>query len=411
MPREVYALAGVAFCVALGFGIVAPIIPVFAKEFGVSTFLASATISVFALMRLISAPGAGWLVDRLGERTVLTSGLAIVAISSALAGLSQTYVQLLVLRGAGGIGSAMFTVSAFSLLLRVAAPEQRGRASGLYQSGFLTGALAGPVVGSIVVAQWSIRAPFFVYAITLAAASVVGLAALAHTPLAERQAANATADESTGRSALFAALRQRAYVTALAVNFSNGFVAFGFRSALIPLFVVEGLRQEASITGRGFFVAAVVQLPLLALAGSMSDRRGRKPALIVGALAMAIPMALLAIPQFETLVLFYLAMAVLGISAAFLASAPAAVVGDITEGRRSGPVIAAFSMSSDLGIIAGPLVAGALVDLTGSFAFAFATGAVISGVTLLLCATMPETLRKARQTPESPAAQQLSDQD
>jgi len=85
LPREVAVLTTVAFCVALGFGIVAPVIPVFAKSFGVSALEASAVVSVFALMRLISATPAGWLVNRVGERTVLWVGLSIVAISSAVA--------------------------------------------------------------------------------------------------------------------------------------------------------------------------------------------------------------------------------------------------------------------------------------------------------------------------------------
>ena len=293
----------------------------------------------------------------------------------------------------------------------MAAPEQRGRASGLYQTGFLTGALAGPVVGSIVVAQWSIRAPFFVYAITLTLAALVGLLALVHTPLADRAAPGEESDDQqSGLSAFWAALRMRAYVSALSVNFSNGFVAFGFRSALIPLFVVEGLRRDASITGQGFFVAALAQLPLLAYAGGIADRRGRKPAMIFGSLMLVASMGILAVPALETLPWFFVSMALLGVSGAFLAAAPAAVVGDVTDGRRSGPVIAGFSMSSDLGIIVGPLAAGALVDATGSFAFAFATGAAISAVTLALCATMPETLRRTSQTPPSPAAREISDQ-
>ena len=129
LPGEVGVLAAIAFCVALGFGIVAPAIPVFARTFGVTALLAGAVISVFALMRLITSPGAGALVNRVGERVVLSTGLAIVAVSSFFAGFAQDYVQLLVLRGVGGIGSAMFTVSAMALLLRVAGPEQRGRAA------------------------------------------------------------------------------------------------------------------------------------------------------------------------------------------------------------------------------------------------------------------------------------------
>lgn len=174
LPREVGVLAGIAFCVALGFGIVAPALPVFARTFGVSAFLAAAVISVFAFMRLITAPAAGGLVNRIGERVVLSAGLIIVAVSSLLAGFSQTYSQLLVLRGVGGIGSAMFTVSAMALLLRTAGPNQRGQASSAFQAGFLFGGITGPAVGGIVVGI-SIRMPFFVYAATLAVAAVVAI--------------------------------------------------------------------------------------------------------------------------------------------------------------------------------------------------------------------------------------------
>ena len=88
LPPEVAVLTAVAFSVALGFGIVAPAIPLFAKDFGVSNFAAGAVVSVFALVRFASAPVAGRLVDRLGERLVLATGIGIVGVSSLLAGLS-----------------------------------------------------------------------------------------------------------------------------------------------------------------------------------------------------------------------------------------------------------------------------------------------------------------------------------
>ena len=71
-------LSAVAFSVALGFGIVAPAIPLFAKHFDVDNTQAVAVVSAFALMRLISAPFAGRLVDRLGERVMLATGIGIV---------------------------------------------------------------------------------------------------------------------------------------------------------------------------------------------------------------------------------------------------------------------------------------------------------------------------------------------
>ena len=163
LPREVTVLTAVAFAVAVGFGVVAPAIPVFARDFGVGRTAAGAVISAFAFMRLVSALASGRLVNRVGERVVLATGIGIVAVSSALAGLSQSYTQLLLLRGVGGVGSAMFTVSAISLLLRVVDADQRGRAMSMWQTGFLLGAIAGPAIGGPLT-DISLRAPFFVYA-------------------------------------------------------------------------------------------------------------------------------------------------------------------------------------------------------------------------------------------------------
>src|SRR3954471_20030342 len=98
--------------VALGFGRVARALPLFAREFGVGRAAAGAVVSAFALMRLVMAPFVGRLVNAVGERVLLVAGIGVVAVSSALAGLAQSYWQLLVLRGAGGIGSIMFSVRA-----------------------------------------------------------------------------------------------------------------------------------------------------------------------------------------------------------------------------------------------------------------------------------------------------------
>jgi MFS transporter, DHA1 family, multidrug resistance protein len=91
LPPEVRALTGVAFMVALGFGLVAPALPLFAREFGVGNAAAGAVVSVFALMRLVMAPFVGRLVNAVGERVLLAAGIGVVAVSSALAGLSQSY--------------------------------------------------------------------------------------------------------------------------------------------------------------------------------------------------------------------------------------------------------------------------------------------------------------------------------
>lgn len=67
LPREVAVLATIAFFVALGFGILIPSLPVFASTFGVNAFQAGLVISAFALVRFVTAPLAGILVNRWGR--------------------------------------------------------------------------------------------------------------------------------------------------------------------------------------------------------------------------------------------------------------------------------------------------------------------------------------------------------
>ena len=408
LPVEVSVLASIAFFVALGFGIVIPSIPIFADSFGVSALAASAVVSAFALMRFVSSPFAGAWTNRFGERTVLAAGLAIVAVSSLVAGLSQSFLQLLLLRGIGGIGSAMFTVSAMALLLRVVGIDQRGQASAAWQGGFLVGGVAGPAIGGILLAI-SIRAPFFFYAGTLAIATVVALVFLSPVRLAAREAAvlasdsgaDATVRES-GWTELKQALGNGAYRAALAVNLVTGLTTFGLRAALIPLFVVQGLQQGPSLSGWAFLVAAIVQAVFLVPAGRLTDRRGRRPAMMIGSIATVVGMLMLILDDLATgslslaLLIFFGSMAVMAIGSAFLGSAPTAVVGDIMGGRQGGSVVATYQMVSDIGAVIGPLLGGLLLDLYG-FEWAFAFGAAVAAVGLIFVIAMPETLRSRAQ--------------
>ena len=140
----------------------APDIPAFARHFGVSTAAAASVVSAFALMRIVGALPAGRLADRFGQPVVMAAGIAIVAVSSIVAAFSGSFAELIILRGAGGLGSAMFGVSAQTLLLVSVSSEQRGRASGLFSAGFLVGGISGPAVGGVI-AAWSERAPFIIY--------------------------------------------------------------------------------------------------------------------------------------------------------------------------------------------------------------------------------------------------------
>ena len=439
LPRDVAVLSFVAFAVALGYGIAAPAIPVYARTFGVSAFVASTVISGFALMRLVSAGPAGLAVERWGERRIMSLGIWIVALSSLATALAGSFPALLVLRGLGGVGSAMFTVSAMALLLRTAGPAQRGRASGAWQAGFLFGGVAGPAVGGVVTA-WSIRAPFVVYGGTLIVAGLIAARFLSHEEAGVRAAtvsdpttppgvsdsdadldgvehvvaavgdapehghAEITDDPrgpASGPTTLRAALRSAAYRAALTVNLSTGFIVFGLRISIVPLFVTEGMSMGVSWVGAGFVVAAAVQAVTLIPAGRRADRSGRRGALLVGTLALGASMLLLALGSGA--VGFLLAMGCSGLASAFLGAASAAVVGDVTRGQSGGRVVSGYQMIGDLGAILGPLAAGALADALG-FHWAFAAGVAVAAVAFATVVAMPETLRRAASAPPGASA-------
>ncbi|MGY1671940.1 MFS transporter [Geodermatophilus sp. SYSU D00710] len=381
LPREVGVLAVVAFVVALGFGIVAPAIPLFARSFGVGTTAVGLAVSAFAFFRFVSAFGGGSLVERLGERLVLAAGLVLVALTTGLAGLATSFPVFLTLRAAGGIGSAMFTVAALALLLRVSPPTHRGRAAATYQGGFILGGIAGPAAGGLLTTL-SPRLPFLLYAGFLLVAGAVAMVLLRSPDDDGVGVAAAAPDLSDRPLPLRAALRSRAYVAALVANLGIGWVLFGVRNSLVPLYVTEELGRTAAWAGAGLLAGSAAQALGLLRSGRLADTWGRRPSLVLGAAVGTAAMAVLVLPPATGA--FLLSMATYGLAASLLASVPAALVGDVSP-ARGGRVVAVFQMSADLGAVAGPLVAGWLTDVASyQVAFAVSTAVVAAGLVAAL---------------------------
>ncbi|MBA3745087.1 MAG: MFS transporter [Sporichthya sp.] len=395
MPREVWVLAAVAFSVALGFGIVAPVIPIFAREFGVGQTAAGLVISAFAFMRLCFSPFGGWLVNKFGERVIMATGIGIVAVSSLLTGLSQNYEQMLALRAIGGVGSVMFSVSAQSLMLRSVPTSMRGQASSRFYGGFLLGGLTGPALGGLL-GGITLRLPFFLYAGTLTVAGAIAMVFLHRSAKVEDTAA-ADVPVTTLRTAL----KDRGYQAALAVNAGTGWAIFGIRSSLVPLFVVEALHRGTVWVGLGLLVGSITDVILLQKTGKLADSIGRRPMLLGGTALGAGGALVLAFAPHLPAYLF--AMALLGAASSMLSVGPSAVVGDVVQGR-GGTVVSTFGMASDLGAVVGPLVAGALAEHAG-YGAAFTSTALVLTIGFVMAVRMPETMHRAA---ERKAAEQKS---
>ncbi|MEU8196529.1 MFS transporter [Microbispora amethystogenes] len=370
LPREVKILTAVAFTVAVGFGIQSPAIPVFAGEFGVGSAAVGAVVSAFAFMRLATGLPGGRLVNRFGERTVLTTGMALLAVTSVLAGLSSNYQQLLIFRGLCGVGSALYTVSAMNMLLRVTPASHRGRATGYFQGGYYLGTVTGPALGGGLLGV-SPRLPFFVYGVAVTVAGVIATVALARAALVTPPPRVGSAGPGIS---LARALRSRSYLAALTTNFGLGWAVFGVRVSVLPLYLLVVIKASATWIGVGLAVGAVLQAACLPVAGRVADLWGRRPSLLLG--QGLILGCLVMVTAWQTLAVYLAAFALMGLGTAFCTTGGAATVGDVTQGR-GGTVVAGYQMTADLGMTVGPLVAGQIAA-SYSYEVAFlSTGAVV----------------------------------
>jgi len=382
LPREVSVLIAASFFVAVGFGIVLPAIPVFAKSFGVNNAAIGLMVSAFAITRFASGLISGFMVDKFGERAVFSSGVFMVALFTFLAGLSQSYEQLLFFRAAGGLGSSMFSVAAGSVIMRSVDDANRGRAQSVYQGSFLLGGIAGPAIGGLL-SVISLRAPFFVYSGLLLCSGAVAFFFLKGDKIGKEDKNADTSEHTTVREAL----AMKPYRIALVLSFIGAWVFFGLRASILPIFITEELNSTTAAVGFGLALSAVVQGLILLKAGRCADEKGRRAASIIGAQVVLLGVLLL---TFSVHVWMYLlAMAILGFGGAFISITPASIVGDVIKGK-GGKVIAIFQMAGDAGMMVGPIIIGAVSDFY-SYRTAFGLSAAIFVIALVLVYQIPET--------------------
>lgn len=395
IPREIWVLLVANLVIALGYGLVAPALPEFARSFDVTRAAATFVVSAFALMRLTFAPVSGRLVSRLGERRVYLTGLTIVSASTLACAFAQTYWQLLAFRAAGGIGSTMFTVSALALLLRLAPTDLRGQTSGLFSAGFLIGSITGPLLGAALIG-FGLRMPFVAYAIALSIASLVvatQLRGVGGRPVPVGDGASDLPPALT----FVQALSLPTYRAILASSFTQGFASMGVRVALVPLFVTDatGLGLGSGWSGVVLAVYAVGNVAAIAVAGRLSDRLGRRPLMLPGLALMALGTAPLGFAH--TLWLTCALSLVAGAGSGLFAPTHQAALGDLVAARApGGTALAAFQMTSDIGGVTGPIIAGFIADRLG-FGPAFAVSGTVAMVAFIFW------LRARETAPDVPA--------
>jgi MFS family permease len=404
--RSVLVVVGAIFVTMLGFGLIVPVLPLFARSFGVGASEVGLLLTSFALMRLVFDVVAGPLVDRFGERLIATAGAAIVGISSGLSAFAPNYPVLLVFRSIGGAGSSIMFAAAMNHLIHTVPSTRMARTMSLYYASFLLGTVLGQPLGGVIAEVFGLASPLLFYAGTCFISAGMIYRYFTDRPGRRRKApapgsreevlAESEAPVGTTWGRVRGLLSGRAFMVALAAN-AVAFWALGaVRFTLVPLFASDRLRLSESGIGAILGAAAIAQFAVMWKAGSLADSVGRKPVLVPALAGMGAAIGIIGwADQVWTLVLALVAM---GLATAFVGVVPAAIVADVAPKKISGTAVGLYRFAGDVGFVLGPIVAGVVTDLAG-FAPAFIVIGAPLLVVSLLSIGMPETLKASRRRP------------
>ncbi len=365
--KKIFPILGLSiFSSMVGIGIIAPLLPIYAKNLGATGIWIGVIFAGYAISRTFILPFAGRLSDRRGRKRIMTGGLLTFTVTSFVYVLANDVFSLLAIRLLQGAASAFVQPVAQAYIGDLAPEGEEGRWMGFFNATFLLGWGCGPLMGGILTDYFGMDSAFYVMG-GLNALACVGVAIFL--------------PEVAGREQQ--AVPKSSYMDMMRSKLSRGLFSFqignashrGVVQSFIPIFAGLSIGLKPSLIGMILSVlvlgAGVVQI----FSGRLADRFNRRLIVILGSIGILVSMAL--IPQ---AVGFWSLMAFLAIAIAGDASAlPSASALVIDEGRKygMGASMAVFNMGMGVGMSIGPILAGLAADLLGvDFAFYF-TAAVM----------------------------------
>ncbi|MEM9561308.1 MAG: MFS transporter [Actinomycetota bacterium] len=376
--ERLLVICGSTVLVMAGQGVVGPVLPLFARDFGVGAAVVGLTFTAFGLARLLLNIPAGLWADRRGRRFLLVGGPLITAIGMIGSGLAPSIWVLLAWRLVAGAGSALYMTGAQIYVIDIAAPEQRARYIATNQGALLVGVSAGPAIGGLLADGFGLRAPFLVVGGAAVLTAIYGWYRLPETRDAAAEAeAAAEPIDPRARRAFFRSPSFLAVGLVAAAVFSIR----GSRQTLVPLYASEEFGLTAGRIGLIFTGLGIVGLVLIGPAGVAADRIGRKPLIVPTGYIAAVGVVASAFAP--TVELFVAGLLFSAIGTGISGPAPAAFVADIAPEQLRGSAMGVYRTYGDLGIVLSPPLSGALADAT-SLPLALAA----NGVFLALAVTV-----------------------
>lgn len=358
-----------------GQGVVGPILPLFARDFGVGAAVVGLTFTAFGIARLALNIPAGIWADRRGRRFLLVGGPLITSVGMIGSGLAPSIWVLLAWRVVAGAGSALYMTGAQIYLIDIAEPHQRARYIATNQGALLVGVSAGPAIGGLLADGFGLRAPFLVVGGAAILTAIYGWYRLPETR--DRAAAEAAAKADPIAPADRRKFFRSPSFLAVGLVAAAIFSIRGSRQTLVPLYASEEFGLGPSQIGLLFTGLGLVGLVLIGPAGFAADRFGRKPLIVPTGYIAAVGVVASAFAP--TLTLFVAGLLFSAIGTGISGPAPAAFVADIVPEQLRGAAMGVYRTYGDLGIVLSPPLSGALADAT-SLPLALAANGVLLAV-------------------------------
>ena len=343
----------------VGFGIVLPILPIYAKRFHISSFRAALLVAAFSGASFVFSPIWGRISDRFGRKPVLLVSLAGTAVGSLLTGVASGFALLLVGRIVDGASGASVSV-AQAAAADLAKPSERARLFGLLGAAFGVGFVAGPALGALA-ALWGPRLPFYLAAGLAALNTVIAARRLPETLGVGSKAPVGL--QAGGWTGLLGGPPAR-LVPLLGVAFA-AVVAFSGFEATFALFGQRrlgfGIASAAAVFTAVGAVIVVVQAGAVA---PVVRRVGEGRTLIAGLLLNVLGLALLSAAR--SWAVAAPALLALTVGQGVVQTTMASVLAGRAAPGRRGRALGAQQSAGGLGRVVGPAVGGALLGVHAS---------------------------------------------
>jgi MFS family permease len=380
MRRLLFLASAMIFFDVAFFAAIAPLLPEYADELGLSKAEAGILSAAYAAGTLLASLPAGVVASWIGPRRTVIIGLLLLGCSSLVFGFAKAIGLLDGARFVQGIAGALIWSGALTWLITTAPEERRGSIIGAALGTAIAGALLGPVLGA---AAGEVGAePVFSSVLVITVLLAIAASRLEETRPPERQSLDEVLSTLVSRPVLGAA----AFVAVPSLM-------FGAIEVLVPLRIDE-LGGSHALIAIGFVGGALLEAVLAPLAGRLSDRVGRRLPYVVGLATCALAMVAFAVVATLGAVIGALILASLGAGLCF---APAlTLISDVAESSRLHQGFAAglSNMAWASGQVIGGVGGGVVASLTGNAAPSIA-------IALLLAFTVAYAFRAMQPNAEA----------